>query len=131
MSQLSPNSNLLPTPPKKVIIYLSSCASVDYFSHIFQSFLPKSYLLIPLHRKQSPNTGTQSKSFAKFIGSFIKKHSTHTARGLDIPAVDLVVQLDGPPTDPKVFLHRCGRAGRGAERNCCLVPQSWQGGRGI
>jgi len=76
-----------------------------------------------LRGKQSPNTGTRSKSpdfrvtmivqgkppksFAKFIGSFTKKHPTHTTRGLDIPAVDLVVQLDGPPTDPKVFLHRC------------------------
>jgi len=43
------------------------------------------------------------------------------ARGLDIPAVDLVVQLDGPPTDPKVFLHRCGRAGRAGRRGIAVL----------
>ena len=32
------------------------------------------------------------------------------ARGIDIPDVDLVIQID-PPTDPNV-LHRCGRTGR-------------------
>ena len=120
---LSPDSNLLPTPPKKVIIYLSSCASVDYFSHIFPSFLPKSYLLIPLHGKQSPNT--RSKGFAKFTASHLQKSILLTtdlaARGLDIPAVDLVVQLDGPPTDPKVFLHRCGRAGRAGRRGIAVL----------
>jgi len=120
---LSPNSNLLPTPPKKVIIYLSSCASVDYFSSIFQSFIPKSYLLISLHGKQSPNT--RSKSFTKFIGSHSQNSILLTtdlaARGLDIPAVDLVIQLDGPPTDPKAFLHRCGRAGRAGRRGIAVL----------
>ena len=33
------------------------------------------------------------------------------ARGIDIPDVDLVIQLD-PPTDPDVFFHRSGRTGR-------------------
>jgi ATP-dependent RNA helicase DDX55/SPB4 len=33
------------------------------------------------------------------------------ARGLDLPDVDVVIQYD-PPTDPKVFSHRAGRAAR-------------------
>lgn len=33
------------------------------------------------------------------------------ARGLDIPHVDVVVQVE-PPTDPKAFSHRCGRTAR-------------------
>ncbi|RPB24892.1 DEAD-domain-containing protein [Terfezia boudieri ATCC MYA-4762] len=120
---LSPNTSLLPTPPKKVIIYLSSCASVDYFASIFQSFIPKSYLLVSLHGKQSPNT--RSKNFAKFIGFDSQKSILLTtdlaARGLDIPAVDLVIQLDGPPADPKAFLHRCGRAGRAGRRGMAIL----------
>jgi ATP-dependent RNA helicase DDX55/SPB4 len=42
------------------------------------------------------------------------------ARGLDIPQVDLVVQID-PPSDPKVFLHRCGRAGRAGRRGLSVI----------
>ena len=42
------------------------------------------------------------------------------ARGLDIPQVDLVIQVD-PPTDPKGFLHRCGRAGRAGRKGLSVV----------
>ena len=34
------------------------------------------------------------------------------ARGLDIPAVDWIIQYD-PPDDPKEYIHRVGRAVRG------------------
>jgi ATP-dependent RNA helicase DDX18/HAS1 len=34
------------------------------------------------------------------------------ARGLDIPSVDWIVQYD-PPDDPKEYIHRVGRTGRG------------------
>lgn len=80
-------------------------------------------MLIPLHGKQSPSV--RSRNFTKFYSSSSQKCILLTtdlaARGLDIPAVDLVIQLDGPPTDPKVFLHRCGRAGRAGRRGTAVL----------
>lgn len=46
------------------------------------------------------------------------------ARGLDIPDVHWVVQLD-PPQNPATFVHRCGRtarAGRAGAALCLLAP---------
>ena len=42
------------------------------------------------------------------------------ARGIDIPDIDLVVQLD-PPTQPKDFIHRCGRSGRAGKRGMAIA----------
>lgn len=45
--------------------------------------------------------------------------SAHLARvllGIDIPALDVVVNYDMPPT-PKIFVHRVGRVGRGDAQN--------------
>ncbi|KAG0001099.1 ATP-dependent rRNA helicase spb4 [Modicella reniformis] len=42
------------------------------------------------------------------------------SRGLDIPDVDFVIQVD-PPQDPKAFTHRCGRAGRAGREGKAVV----------
>lgn len=117
-------SNLVPKPTK-TIIYLSTCAAVDYFQYILPQILPtrdtEPFILISLHGKHPPNI--RQKNFTRFTNS-----SSHTillttdvaARGLDIPQVDLVLQID-PPSDPKVFLHRCGRAGRAGRRGLAVI----------
>ena len=42
------------------------------------------------------------------------------ARGLDVPDVDFVIQMD-PPQDPKVFSHRCGRTARAGKEGKAIV----------
>ncbi len=117
---LSLLSQLDPTPQKS-IIYLSTCAAVDYFQHILSALLPRQFSIIPLHGKHPPNV--RQKNFSKYITTItptILLTTDVAARGLDIPQVDLVIQLD-PPSDPKVFLHRCGRAGRAGRKGLSVI----------
>ncbi|KAI9796510.1 MAG: ATP-dependent rRNA helicase spb4 [Candelina submexicana] len=112
--------NALTPTPQKMILYLSTCAEVDYFQHILPSILPP-ITLIPLHGKHPPQV--RQKNFSRFANSVTPALLLTTdvaARGLDIPQVDLVVQLD-PPSDPKVFLHRCGRAGRAGRKGLSVL----------
>ncbi|KAL8996305.1 MAG: hypothetical protein Q9169_004144 [Polycauliona sp. 2 TL-2023] len=115
--------SLDPTP-SKTIIYLSTCAAVDYFQHILPAIMSTGqtkFTLVPLHGKHPPKV--RQKNFAAFSKSILPSILLTTdvaARGLDIPQVDLVMQID-PPTDPKVFLHRCGRAGRAGRKGLSII----------
>ena len=122
---LSKILSLLEPLPTKTIIYLSTCAAVDYFQHALPSVLPKrddqTFALVPLHGKHPPKV--RQKNFILFSNTSIPSILLTTdvaARGLDIPQVDLVVQID-PPSDPKVFLHRCGRAGRAGRKGLSVI----------
>ncbi|MCJ1414397.1 ATP-dependent rRNA helicase spb4 [Xylographa parallela] len=81
----------------------------------------QSFCLVPLHGKHPPNV--RQKNFTKFADAVVPSVLLTTdvaARGLDIPQVDLVIQVD-PPSDPKVFLHRCGRAGRAGRKGLSVI----------
>ncbi|EER42482.1 ATP-dependent rRNA helicase SPB4 [Histoplasma capsulatum H143] len=113
-------STLSPTPQRS-ILYFSTCAAVDYYQHILPCILPDRFTTIPLHGKHPPQV--RQKNFTRFVNSITSSILLTTdvaARGLDIPAVDLVIQID-PPTDPKAFLHRCGRAGRAGRRGLSVI----------
>lgn len=108
--------------PFKVIVYLSTCAAVDYFQLLLPvDVLPDGMMLVPLHGKHPANV--REKNFIRFTNAACPALLLTTdvaARGLDIPQVDLVVQID-PPSDPKVFLHRCGRAGRAGRKGLSVI----------
>ena len=111
--------------PSKTIIFLSTCAAVDYFQHVLPSILPsidgQSIALVSLHGKLPPKV--REKNFTRFSNAAVPSVLLTTdvaARGLDIPQVDLVLQID-PPSDAKVFLHRCGRAGRAGRQGLSVV----------
>ncbi|KAM0269447.1 hypothetical protein ACHAQH_009721 [Verticillium albo-atrum] len=107
--------------PQRSIIFLSTCAAVDYFQHILPDILPSGFSLVPLHGKLPPKV--REKSFTRFLTSISPSVLLCTdlaARGLDIPQVDFVCQVD-PPSDPKVFIHRAGRAGRAGRKGLAVV----------
>lgn len=111
----------LDTLPLRTIVYLSTCAAVDYFQALLPAILPSEMILVPLHGKLPANV--RQKNFIQFTNSVspaILLTTDVAARGLDIPSVDLVVQID-PPSDPKAFLHRCGRAGRAGRKGLSVV----------
>ncbi|RCI14449.1 hypothetical protein L249_6147, partial [Ophiocordyceps polyrhachis-furcata BCC 54312] len=111
----------LPVTPQRSIVFLSSCAAVDYFQNVLPALLPPTLSLVPLHGKHPAKV--RDKNFARFLSSVSPTMLLTTdlaARGLDIPQVDLVVQVD-PPSDPKVFIHRSGRAGRAGRKGLAVV----------
>jgi superfamily II DNA/RNA helicase len=42
------------------------------------------------------------------------------ARGIDVPDIDLVLQV-GPPRDDETYVHRSGRAGRAGKKGFLYV----------
>ncbi|KAI0182126.1 ATP-dependent rRNA helicase spb4 [Hypoxylon sp. FL1284] len=107
--------------PQKSIVFLSTCAAVDYFTHVLPALLPEGFDLVSLHGKYDAKV--REKNFAKFLNSAqpsVLLTTDVAARGLDFPQVDLVVQID-PPSDPKSFLHRCGRAGRAGRKGLSII----------
>ncbi|RYP80669.1 hypothetical protein DL769_002351 [Monosporascus sp. CRB-8-3] len=107
--------------PQKSIVFLSTCAAVDYFSGILPELLPEGFTLLPLHGKHDGKV--REKNFEKFMKSIqptVLLTTDVAARGLDFPQVDLVVQID-PPSDPKNFKHRAGRAGRAGRKGLSVV----------
>ena len=97
-------------PKKKIIVFFSSCNCVKYYAELLNYIdLP----VLDLHGKQKQQKRTNT--FFEFVNA---KHGTLictdvAARGLDIPAVDWIVQFD-PPDDPRDYIHRVGRTARGA-----------------
>ena len=107
--------------PQKSIFFVSTCSGVDYLSSILPTLLGDEFLLIPLHGKHTANV--RQKNFNRFTNSgtpSILLTTDVASRGLDIPSVDLVVQID-PPSDPKTFIHRCGRSGRAGRKGLSIV----------
>lgn len=103
---------------KKCIVYFPTCISVTYF-YSFIQYLQKDQKLLnedveffSLHGKlQTSSRQKTLDAFGEILGKAVLLTTDVAARGIDIPEVDLVVQLD-PPSDTNMFLHRCGRAGR-------------------
>ncbi|KNC98509.1 ATP-dependent RNA helicase HAS1 [Spizellomyces punctatus DAOM BR117] len=102
---------------KKIIVFFSSCNSVKYHAELLN------YIDIPvldLHGRQKQQKRTNT--FFEFVNaeSGILLCTDVAARGLDIPAVDWIIQFD-PPDDPREYIHRVGRTARAGGRGRALL----------
>lgn len=103
---------------KKCIVYFPTCTSVKYFYDVFSKLVGSkndNLNFSSLHGQLATKPRLKTlQSFAdgdSKLNKYVLMTTDVAARGIDIPDVDLVIQID-PPTDPDVFLHRCGRTGR-------------------
>ncbi|KAF3894549.1 ATP-dependent RNA helicase has-1 [Trichophyton interdigitale] len=94
---------------KKIIVFFSSCNSVKYYSELL-NYIDLPVLSLHGKLKQQKRTNTFFEFCNSAQGTLIC--TDVAARGLDIPAVDYIVQLD-PPDDPRDYIHRVGRTARG------------------
>ncbi|KAK5650445.1 hypothetical protein RI129_001474 [Pyrocoelia pectoralis] len=94
---------------KKVMVFFSSCMSVKFHHELF-NYIDLPVMCIHGKQKQMKRTTT----FFQFCNAEtgILLCTDVAARGLDIPAVDWILQFD-PPDDPKEYIHRVGRTARG------------------
>lgn len=101
---------------KKCIVYVPTCTSVKHFYALFDLVVKTADIkYFSLHGKLLQKARLRAiEGFASgdtTLQKYVLLTTDVAARGIDIPDVDLVIQLD-PPTDPDMFLHRCGRTGR-------------------
>ncbi|KAF8320137.1 DEAD-domain-containing protein, partial [Clavulina sp. PMI_390] len=102
---------------KKVIVFFSSCNSVKYHAELLN------YIDIPvldLHGKQKQQKRTSTFFEFRNADHGILLCTDVAARGLDIPAVDWIVQFD-PPDDPRDYIHRVGRTARAGKSGKSLL----------
>lgn len=94
---------------KKVMVFFSSCNSVKFHSELL-NYIDLEVMDIHGKQKQQKRTTTFFQFCKQTKGILLC--TDVAARGLDIPAVDWIVQYD-PPDDPKEYIHRVGRTARG------------------
>ncbi|XP_014367744.2 probable ATP-dependent RNA helicase pitchoune [Papilio machaon] len=95
----------------KVMVFFSSCKSVDFHYEFFKCHCKAPVISIhgklsQANRKEAYRSFVEAKTGVLFCTDV-------AARGLDIPHVDWIVQYD-PPTDIKEYIHRVGRTARGS-----------------
>ena len=106
---------------EKGIVYLLTCACVEFCAKALKGCGLLSGLNIwALHGKMKQNA--RNAALQSFTES---KHGVLlctdvAARGLDIPSVNWIVQLD-PPQDPSFFIHRVGRTARMGQSGRALL----------
>jgi ATP-dependent RNA helicase DDX18/HAS1 len=102
---------------KKVMVFFSTKSSVKFHGQLFAELSIKS---LAIHGDQSQQNRIEAFRQFKERKYGVMLCTDVAARGLDIPAVEWIVQYD-PPSSEKEYIHRVGRSARaGAEGRALL-----------
>ncbi|XP_044763667.1 probable ATP-dependent RNA helicase DDX55 homolog [Coccinella septempunctata] len=106
---------------QKAILFLPTCAIVDYWSYIFPLLIPEKLGLpiFAIHGKMKEKRNKVLESFRKAEKGIILCTDV-MARGIDIPEIDWVLQWD-PPMNASAFVHRIGRTARQGNEGSSLL----------
>lgn len=118
---------LLCNQTQKVIVFVSTCACVDFFAKILQLFLQyqrrlwkQSFDIVSLHGRMPQKKREQNyKNFSSLTHGLLICTDV-AARGVDFPQVDWIIQFH-PPQDPSFFVHRVGRTARAGKSGRALL----------
>ncbi|CAG4945199.1 unnamed protein product [Colias eurytheme] len=106
------------TQNQKVMVFFSSCKSVIFHHEFLSKYCNMPVLCIHGKLNQADRTNVMTSFYnADKMALFC---TDLAARGLDIPAVDWIVQFD-PPSDTNEYIHRVGRTARGLGAEGCAV----------
>lgn len=95
---------------KKIIVFLSSRDSVEFYYEFLRFIGMTSILMLDGGMKQKQRMETYNRFCNTQSGVLLATNVA--ARGLDLPAIDYVIQFD-PPESVESYIHRSGRACRG------------------
>jgi ATP-dependent RNA helicase DDX21 len=100
----------------RVIIFTETKRDADNFYYQLQLDMPKGILHGDIPQVDRENT------FRNFKSGQVKCiiATNVAARGLDIPSVDLVIQME-PPKKSDEYVHRAGRTGRAGHKGVCIT----------
>lgn len=105
----------------KVMLFLPTCATVDYWSVVFPRLFATE-LNIPILAMHGKMKEKRKKILDKFkeLSKGLLLCTDVLARGIDIPEVDWVLQWD-PPASASAFVHRVGRTARQGRQGSSLI----------
>jgi len=102
----------------KLMLFAATCACVEYFAILIHHFMPD-LKLFSIHGQMKKK---RHKIFNKFrqCEQGILICTDVMARGVDIPDVQWVVQME-PPSNAEAFVHRCGRTARKGNKGAAVL----------
>lgn len=103
----------------KYMLFLPTCACVEYFTHMLKVVMDKKLEIFSIHGKMKDKRYKIFDSFRSSTSGMLICTDV-MARGIDIPEVDWVIQYD-PPSSAASFVHRCGRTARIGNQGSAIV----------